>query len=55
MESDVRKKSVIIALVATNFSKEQPVDIPLEVAPILKEFAHVFPDSPLGWGSHSGL
>ena len=42
IEHSVRKKFVIIALVATYSSKEQLVDIPPYVAPILKEFAQVF-------------
>ena len=38
---------MIFGLVDIDSSKEQPVDIPLEVAPILKEFAQVFPDELL--------
>ena len=44
MEQDVRKRSVIFALVAADSSQDYCMDIPLEAEPILAEFTQVFPE-----------
>ena len=44
MERDVKKNSMIFALVATDSSSDLSLDFPPEVIPILKKFAQVFPE-----------
>ena len=44
IECDVKKKSIIFTLVATDSSSDPSLDDPPEVVPILQEFTQVFPE-----------